>query len=178
VSSLRLLDTRVAHVVHVLCLRQCGRCGEGFTCCRSCQPGRLYCERCAPAARRERERRAHQTYYRDSVEGRRQHHDEEHQRRKRRRKERQGGRDRRPAGDSKSVEEPGVLEVGREESTGAPVAKQHQVEWTLVAWPGLLAAGERLLGAEVVCPFCGRSGRVRRVLALRDWGGPPEASGP
>ena len=177
-SRLRLLDTRVAHVDHVICLRACNRCGEGFTCCRRCQPGRLYCERCAPAARRERERGAHRTYYRGSEEGRRQHHDEEHERRKRRRQERQGGRDRRSAGESKSVEEPLAVEVAAEEPTGAPVAKQQKVEWTLVAWPGLLAAGKRLLGAEVACPFCGRSGRVRRVLALGDWGGPPGASGP
>jgi hypothetical protein len=70
------------------------------------------------------------------------------------------------------------VEVARKEPAGAPVAKDQQVEWTLVAWPGLLAAGKRLLGAEVACPYCGRSGRVRRVLALKEWNGPPGASGP
>jgi hypothetical protein len=174
VSSLRRL-VRVAqgHELHVLCLKPCKRCGEPFEHCRSCEPGRLYCLECAPIASRERERRAHRTY-RHSPEGKQQHHDEEHERRKRRRKERKaggpGGRDRRcvvPSGRLQVVS--AAARSAAEEPRSDRMRESPPVEWILVAWPGLLALARRLLGTEMVCPFCGRVGRVVRLVALDEW---------
>jgi hypothetical protein len=201
VSSLRLLDARVARRKHehIFIIRPCQRCGQPFQHCRGCEPGRLYCLACSPLASRERQRRAHETYY-DSVEGRQQHHHEEHERRKRRRgetkqKAMEGGRDRRcalPEGrlqvvasaSSQAAEEPSGEPIpehrsvdrtsasgngSREEPSGEPGREPASVEWTVVAWPGLLAAARRLLGTEVTCPLCGRRGIVKRVLALDQW---------
>ena len=50
---------------------------------------------------------------------------------------------------------------------GAQEAKP--VEWVLVAWPELLAAARRRLGAEASCPFCGRRGRIARVVCIEEW---------
>lgn len=178
-SSLRRLDS-VAHHDHVLCLRPCQRCCEPFESCHSCQPGRLYCDPCAPLAQRERRRRAHRTYYR-SPEGRRQHHDEEHDRRKRRRRERNsvGGRDRRPVERPASIwvapsigepaAEPPDVFVALAKPRSGPAAPHTIGRWTLVAWPGLYAEARRRLGTVVSCPLCGRSGLVAEVLSLRQW---------
>jgi hypothetical protein len=201
----------------VLVLKPCRRCGEPFAYCHSCTPGRRYCDLCSPLARREREKRAHDTYY-GSVEGRQQHHQEEHERRKRRRREAReaalvGGRDRRcvpvegglhgvtaavreaaeeSCGESSSstMEEAPAREessgrsasglrgaepvspTGREDASEPSHTPDHEppsVEWTLVAWPGLLAEARRLLGTEVGCPHCGRRGIVKCVLAVAQW---------
>jgi len=169
VSSFRPLDIRVAHEIHVLCLRPCKRCLQPFECCRSCQPGRVYCEPCSVVAQREREREAHKTY-RNSAEGRRQHHDEEHRRRKRRREEQKGGRDRRTdEGGTELQVTPKAGAEAFEEARGGPLPELGAVEWVVLAWPGLQAAARRLEGAEATCPFCGRSGRVARVVTLEQW---------
>ena len=47
--------------------------------------------------------------------------------------------------------------------------EREQVEWTIVAWPGLLAAAQQLLGTQVGCPWCDRRGIVVRVFSLDDW---------
>jgi hypothetical protein len=60
----------------------------------------------------------------------------------------------------------GSREEPSAESRGGELAS---VEWTMVAWPGLLATARRRLGAEVVCPTCGRRGIIKRVLALAQW---------
>jgi hypothetical protein len=200
VSSLRL-RARVARREHehILIIRPCKRCGEPFQHCRGCEPGRLYCLACSPLASRERERKAHKTYYR-SDEGREQHHYEEHERRKRRRWEArqqvlQGGRDRRcapedgrlqvvasasrsageepsdgPVPEHRGIEQTSVLGTGTAEGGNEEANREvGTVEWTVVAWPGCAAAARRLLETEVACPFCGRSGVVRRVLTLDQW---------
>ena len=200
-SSLRLLDARVARREHehIFIIRPCKRCGERFEHCRGCEPGRLYCQSCSPLATRERERRAHKTYYR-SDEGREQHHHEEHERRKRRRREArqqdlQGGRDRRcapeegqiqvassasrlaaeepsdgPVPECGGIDQPPVFDMGRAEGRSEAASREAaRVEWTVVAWPGCAAAARRLLETEVACPFCGRRGVVKRVLTLGQW---------
>lgn len=172
-SSLRpLTSVARAHELHVLCLKPCKRCGLPFEHCRVCEPGRLYCIECSPIAARERERKSHREYYRGSHEGRKQHHDEEHRRRKRRREERkagEGGRDRRCGGlEGRLQVLPTAARIAAEEPSGDR-ADSAPVEWTLVAWPGLLAAAQRLLGTERACPFCKRTGRVARVIALEQW---------
>jgi hypothetical protein len=77
-------------VLHALLERRCLRCGQLFTCCGRCQPGRLYCsEGCSRAARIESARAARDTYNaRDTAEGREEHQREEAERRARRAKER------------------------------------------------------------------------------------------
>lgn len=46
---------------------------------------------------------------------------------------------------------------------------RRELEWVLVAWPGLRAAAEQMLGAYVLCPCCGREGGVTEVLELDEW---------
>ena len=43
------------------------------------------------------------------------------------------------------------------------------VEWVLVASVELLATAQGRLGAEAVCPFCGRRGRIVRVVSIKEW---------
>lgn len=43
------------------------------------------------------------------------------------------------------------------------------VQWLLVAWPGLLAAAIRLMGTQLSCPCCGRSGPVVRAIDAAAW---------
>ena len=50
---------------------------------------------------------------------------------------------------------------------GAPAPAS--TEWVLVAWPGLLRAARRRLGTKASCPFCGRHGRIARVVSLDHW---------
>lgn len=171
-SSPRRL-TRVARAqhLHVLLLKVCKRCGKAFKHCRSCEPGRLYCTECSPLAAREREQKAHRRYYRETPEGRRQHHDEEHERRKRRCLERKGatlgGRDRRCAPVQGRLEMLATAaHQAAQEPRRVPLSHRAPVEWLLVAWPGLLAAARRQLGAKEACTLCGRQGWVRRVVPL------------
>lgn len=146
--------------------------------CHSCEPGRRYCEECAPRAGRARKHRAHTTYYRGTPEGRKQHHDEEHVRRRRRSAERRALEER--GGDRRlgvvedelqvgprTVGGPSVEEPGREVLEVEP--EQTRVEWVLVAWPGLLAAAGLRVGTEVSCAACGRTGRIRRVVSHEEW---------
>jgi hypothetical protein len=161
VSSLRPLDTRVTKAE--LHFRQCGRCKRAFGYCHSREPGRRYCFDCSPLARRDREQRARREY-RDSDEGREQHRDEESRRRDRLR----GVGDRRCQGERGQVltrATTAAYQVAVEEQTNA----RRELEWVLVAWPGLLAAAELLLGTMVACPCCGRRGRVAEVLELDEW---------
>ena len=161
-SSLRPL-ARVA--LHVLFLLPCGRCGEAFHFCRSCEPGRRYCsEECSLLAKRARARRARKKY-RLSPEGRAQHRDEEAERRERRHAERVG--DRRCPDERVSVQVV-AAQVTVAEPADAP-QRIDEVEWLLVVWPGLLAIAERWLGVRVACPVCGHHGRVARVIAWESW---------
>lgn len=43
------------------------------------------------------------------------------------------------------------------------------VEWILVVPLDLLPQAERRLGTEASCPFCGRRGRIVRVVSLEQW---------
>ena len=43
------------------------------------------------------------------------------------------------------------------------------VQWVLVASPGLLRAARGRLGSQASCPFCGRAGRIVRVVSLLQW---------
>ena len=57
--------------------------------------------------------------------------------------------------------------LGAEPPAGAP--NPAPAEWILVAWPGSLRAARRRLGTEASCPFCGRRGRIARVVSLAQW---------
>jgi hypothetical protein len=142
--------------ISVLTLRPCGHCLKSFLYCRRCEPGRRYCEACSGAARKERERKARQTY-RSSKEGREQHRDEEERRREKIR-----------MGDRRSNVEGHRLQMPRSESERAD-ARSKSADWWIVAWPGLVAAAGRMLGTWVVCPSCGCHGRILRVISLDDW---------
>ena len=153
----------------VLFLRPCQRCQRAYLHCRSREPGRLYCVACSLPARKEREKRARRNY-REQDYGKEQHRDEEAERRER---HRLCG-----VGDRRCDEEQGRLQVAvatasvpvvREAASGSVRRTTRKVEWLLVAWPGLLAAAARLLGAQVACPCCGRMGLVARVLLLETW---------
>jgi hypothetical protein len=48
-------------------------------------------------------------------------------------------------------------------------ATNRSFAWTLVAWPGLLAAAQAHLGRKFACPFCGRLGLIAVVIALAEW---------
>lgn len=58
-----------------------------------------------------------------------------------------------------------VYESAAEEASDA----RREVDWVLVAWPGLLLAAQKLLGMKLTCPCCGRWGRVAQVLELDEW---------
>lgn len=111
--------------------------------------------------------RAQQTY-RNSTEGREQHRDEEADRRQRRLER---------VGDRRLEPEHGELEIV---SAAAPYAlavegsrdesaEDIELEWLIVAWPGLLAEAEEWLGTRVGCPCCAREGAVVRVVGLDVW---------
>jgi len=164
VSNLRPLDTRVAKAE--LFFKRCERerCQRAFWYCRSREPGRRYCIECSPVARREREQKARRTY-RKSPEGQEQHRDEELDRR-----QRQLGR----VGDRRCAPERGRVQTRAMTAAYQVVVEEksdarRELEWVLVAWPGLRAAAEQMLGAYVVCPCCGREGRVTEVLELDEW---------
>jgi hypothetical protein len=163
VSSLRPLDTRVTKAE--LFLKRCGResCQRPFLHCRSREPGRRYCPACSPIAQREREQRARRKY-RASPWGQEQHRDEEEERRQRQR----------GVGDRRCEGERG--QVLTRATTAAYVAKaeekrnaRRELEWVLVAWPGLETAAVRMLGTTAACPCCGRWGEVVEVLELDEW---------
>ena len=176
-SSIRPLDVRVAHrehrQSHVLFTRPCGRCSEIFEYCGSCQPGRLYCcDECSEGAREESVRQAHANYNdRESPEGMEAHRLEEKDRRDRRARER--------VGDHRCPEEIGELQVPALAATQAAAevrdvtpkraARAAVVEWILVAWPEALEEAQRRLGTEATCPFCGRRGRIVRVVSIEQW---------
>ena len=42
-------------------------------------------------------------------------------------------------------------------------------KWVLVAGPELLVEAGSRLGTEATCPFCGRRGRIVRVVSLEQW---------
>ncbi len=50
-----------------------------------------------------------------------------------------------------------------------PAEEQAPVEWLLVAWPELLDAARQRQGTCAVCPFCGRRGRIERVVSVEEW---------
>lgn len=152
----------------VLFYRPCKRCERPFLYCRAREPGRRYCGECAAPAKKERERKARLTY-RNSVEGLEQHRDEEEERRGRRQLERVG--DRRLAathGELQIVSAAAPYALAAEEIRDAP-SEDIELEWLIVAWPGLLAAASGWLGARVECPWCGREGTAVRVVGLDVW---------
>ena len=176
-SRIRPLEVRVAHrshlPSHVLFTRSCGRCPAVFDYCGSCQPGRLYCDdECSEAARAESVQEAHAKFNdRESPEGREIHRLEEKERR-----DRQAGA---RVGDQRCSEETGELEVpasvANQSAAEARDAKPERaaraavVEWILVATPELLEQAQERLGTEATCPFCGRRGRIVRVVSLDQW---------
>jgi len=166
---------------HALFTRPCGRCGNLIDYCGRCQPGRRYCDRGCSKERRDESARQARAKYNDrgSAEGRAAHRVEEADRRARRARER--------VGDHRCHEETGGLHVpapaachaAMEASDAAShlavdqpvleVPSAAPVEWILVAWPEVLAAAQRRLGSEAACPFCGRRGRIVRVVPLDQW---------
>jgi len=185
VSSIRPLDARVGHRTHrpeqVLFTRQCERCSAVFEYCGGCQPGRLYCgDKCSEIARLQSVRQAHDKYNdRGSEEGLEVHRLEEQERRDRRAQELERESDETRVGDHRCHEEGSELQVPLLAVTPSAAevldvafqraARAAVVEWVLVAGPELLAQARRRLGAEASCPFCGRRGRIVRVLSLDEW---------
>ena len=179
----------------MLFTRPCERCGEPFDYCGICQPGRLYDgEACSRAAREESARAARAKYNdRESEEGREAHRLEEAARRERLAKERVGDHRLQVLADGLQVPALAAHQAAAEvrddtlmapadpQTLGTPepfagsaepqvgVASPVPTEWTLVAWPKLLSAAGRRLGTEASCPFCGRRGRIVRVVSLDDW---------
>jgi hypothetical protein len=153
--------------LEVLFYRLCQRCQRPFLHCRAREPGRLYCrEVCSAAARTEREQRARRKY-RKSPEGLEQHCDEEVRRRERRQLERMGDRRLEPEQGQLQRVATAALERRREEKRDEPRPEpDEQVEWLVVAWPGLLREAATLLGEMVACPCCGRRGVVVRVVEI------------
>lgn len=98
--------------------------------------------------RKERERRARKEY-RSKEYGQEQHRDEEAERRERLRLGRDGVGDRRCGEEPDRLQVPAttasVEAVGTEQNDASPRRKAKAVEWTLVAWPGLLTAATRLM---------------------------------
>ncbi len=43
------------------------------------------------------------------------------------------------------------------------------IEWILVVPPDLLGAAQQRAGTDATCPFCGRRGRIRRVVSSEQW---------
>jgi len=174
-----------------LFFRPCGWCRKPFDYCGSCQPGRCYCgDACSEAARLESTQRARTKYNaRDTAEGLEAHRLEEAERRERRARER--------VGDHRCIEEKGELKLDASAAHHAAVEasddalvppaspsdldlgelvgldKQRQpahcIEWVLVAWPEFLAAAQERQGTEATCSFCGRRGRIIRVVSLEHW---------
>jgi hypothetical protein len=193
------LDPRVARRVHqsrhALFWRPCGRCGLPFEYCGSCQPGRTYCgEVCSEAARAESTRRARGKYNdRDSDEGREAHRAEEADRRERRARARVGDHRLQEQAGGLELIPSAAFQAAAESNDAALVSPVSQpvlevldhcapcaepraerphpvpVEWVLVAWPGLLQAALRRVGTDATCPFCGRCGRITRVVSLDRW---------
>ena len=106
--------------------------------------------------------------YRNSTEGREQHRDEEVERRERRLAR---------VGDRRLEAKHGELQIV---SAAAPYAlaveeirdepgEDIELEWLIVAWPGLLAEARKWLETRVGCPRCGREGTVVRVVGLDVW---------
>lgn len=179
----------------MLFTRACERCGKPFDYCGSCQPGRLYHgEECSKAARKESARAARAKYNdRGSEEGQEVHRLEEAARRGRiaegrvgdRRLQALAGRLLVPASAAHQAAAevrdgalmvpaaPPTLDVADPCTAAAEpqvdTARPAPTEWTLVAWPELLPAARRRLGTEAVCPFCGRRGRIVRVVSFDDW---------
>ena len=151
-----------------------------FDHCGSCQPGQRYCgERCRAGARKASVRKA-QIKYRGSAEGREAHNEEERERKARRAPER--------VGDQRCPEKGGDLREGvtavdpvvtespdARETPVVPVApvvaakKSEPVSWVLVAWPEVLEAARKRVGTEANCPYCGRCGRIERVVSPAEW---------
>jgi len=173
----------------VLFSRPCGRCDKIFDYCGSCQPGRIYGDAmCGAAAREESKRRARSKYAaRGTEEGLAAHALEESDRRDRQAKAREGS-----VGDQRLPQETGELRVSalvtpyvatevrdaRLEPAVTPLpavvgeaapVEMEPFEWILVAWPEVLATARRRLGTEASCPFCGRRGRIVRVVTLHEW---------
>lgn len=166
-SSLRLLVARVAR--DLLFLRPCKRCQEPFLYCGSREPGRRYCGACSASARKERERKAGQTY-RKSQAGREQHRDEEAARRALPRKRAE------PVGDRRCPEEEAPVQSGVAADVDDDAAEElgdatprGETEWVLVAHPELVAAATLLLGTQVACSICHRVGVVVEVVELSEW---------
>lgn len=176
---------------HVFFVRPCERCGITVDYCGSCQPGRLYCrDGCSEIAREESVRLAHVKFNdRGSEEGLEVHRLEEQERRDRRTKESKEPEDPEECeteaahvGDHRCHEETSELQVPSSAVTKlaaeilddasprpARAARAAIVEWVLVAAPQLLAGARNRLGSEAICPFCGRRGRVVRVVSLEQW---------
>lgn len=162
-SNLRPLDARVAKTE--LFLKQCEResCRRAFVHCRSREPGRRYCPECSPIVEHERIQKA-QRKYRASPWGQEQHRDEEEDRRRRQR----GVGDRRCDGEQGQVLTP-VATAAYVAATEEKRDARSELEWVLVAWPGLVAVAEQMLGTWVACPCCCRAGRVIEVLEVDEW---------
>ena len=128
-------------------------------------------------------REAHVRYNaRDTEEGRRAHQEEEQKRRGAK-----GVGDHRCGGGVVELEgSPAAVSPGKEidEERSRPVsvgpaaaiaapaehaASDDAREWVLVAWPEVLEEARARLGREAVCRFCGRSGRIVRVVAREEW---------
>lgn len=67
-----------------------------------------------------------------------------------------------------SSNRPSALEEAHFEEH-APEPEGHTIEWVLVAWPELLEAAREREGRQATCSFCGRSGRIVRVVSLDEW---------
>lgn len=127
---------------------------------------------------KQRARRKHND--RSSAEGREAHRAEEADRRARRARDAVGDH---RCGDVAGGVEGSVLaaeQVATEASDARPdpavvcetVEVQEELEpvqWVLVAWPEELSAARRRLGTEARCPFCGRRGRIVRVVSIDEW---------
>jgi hypothetical protein len=117
---------------------------------------------------------------RDSEEGQEAHRKEEKERRDRRALER--------VGDQRCPEEAGDVREGElatnpvvkeatdaQEAPAVPVAPveaakdPEPVSWVLVAWPEVLEASRERVGTEARCPYCGRHGRIERVVSPAEW---------
>jgi hypothetical protein len=158
---------------HALFTRRCGRCEAEFDYCGSCQPGRVYCDdECSEAVREQTVRTARAKYNdRDSPEGLAWHALEERDRKGRRARER--------VGDHRCPEEAGELRVRASAASQAAVevrdappkrpARASVVDWILVVPLDLLPEAEKRLGTIASCPFCGRRGRIVRVVSLEQW---------
>ena len=82
-------------------------------------------------------------------------------------------------GDHRCPEEAGELQVPASaavppaeevrDAERARAARAALVEWILVAWPELLDQARGRRGSEAICPFCGRQGRIVRVVSLDQW---------